>query len=68
MRSLTAHLKDTITFQRDGEDLILSRVKISRNKLRRLMDNGERNGSELTSDEALELGLIDEIVDEYDLL
>ena len=68
MRSLAAHLKDTLTFQKDGEDLILSRVKISRNKLRRLMDNGERNGSELTSDEALELGLIDEIVDEYDLL
>lgn len=68
VRSLMSQLKETICNQRETEDIILARVNITRKGLRKLMHNGERDNTELTADEALALGLVDEIVEGYDLL
>ena len=61
---LRKEIRGTKMLQRALEDLILAQTNISRGELRRLMRDG---GTRLNAQEALKIGLIDEIVEKYDL-
>ncbi|MBI4118862.1 MAG: ATP-dependent Clp protease proteolytic subunit [Parcubacteria group bacterium] len=64
---LRVKIKEAQVFQKTTEDILLARTKMTREQLRELMQNGEKYRSKFTPDEALVLGLIDEIVERYDL-
>lgn len=66
-RMLEIRIREIRRIQKETEKILSERSGLARSKIRRYMADGEEYGTRLDPEEAKAIGLIDEVIDDFDL-